>query len=148
MEEIRLGTIGSGTIVHSVLDGVRATEGICLAAVYSRTEQKADTLAKEYGCGRTYTQLDALLADESVNTVYIASPNTLHYEQTKKALLAGKFDEQENPDRWYYEIQHLTPFMLSEDFDAIDERLKITLNTVRVIEAARKAVGIVFPLDE
>ena len=38
MKEIRLGTIGSGVIVHSILDGVQGTDGIRLEAVYSTDE--------------------------------------------------------------------------------------------------------------
>lgn len=90
MEEIRLGTIGSGVIVHSVLDNVALTEGIRLTAVYSRSQEKGDALASQYGASKVYTQMDAFLADEEINFVYIATPNQLHYEQTKKALLAGK----------------------------------------------------------
>ena len=33
MQEIRLGTIGSGFIVHQILNNVRRVEGIRLAAV-------------------------------------------------------------------------------------------------------------------
>lgn len=90
MEEIRLGTIGSGAIVHSILDNVKVTQGIRLAAVYSRSEEKGKALAAEYGVNKVYTDLDAFLADGEVNFVYIATPNLLHYEQVKKALLAGK----------------------------------------------------------
>lgn len=90
MNEIRLGTIGSGIIVHHILDGVKATEGISLEAVYSRSEEKGKTLAAEYGASKVYTDMDAFLQDEEVNFVYIATPNLLHYEQAKKALLAGK----------------------------------------------------------
>lgn len=90
MKEIRLGTIGSGPIVHSILDNVAVTDGIRLAAVYSRTEEKGKQLAAEYGADKVYTNLDEFLEDEEVNVVYVASPNLLHYEQTKKALLAGK----------------------------------------------------------
>ena len=90
MEEIRLGTIGSGVIVHSILNNVMRTDGIRLAAVYSRSEEKGRALAAEYGAEKVYTGMDAFLADEEVNTVYIATPNLLHYEQTKRALLAGK----------------------------------------------------------
>ncbi len=90
MKEIRLGTIGSGVIVHSVLDGVKATDGIRLAAVYSRSREKGETLAKEYGASKVYTDMEEFLQDEEINFVYIATPNLLHYEQTKKALLAGK----------------------------------------------------------
>ena len=90
MEEVRLGTIGSGVIVHSVLDNVMKTDGITLAAVYSRTQERADELAKTYGAQRTFTDIDAMLNDEGINTVYIATPNLLHYPQAKRALLAGK----------------------------------------------------------
>ena len=48
MKEIRLGTIGSGVIVHSILDGVRATDGIQLEAVYSRSEERGKALADQY----------------------------------------------------------------------------------------------------
>lgn len=97
MEEIRIGTIGSGVIVHSILDNVKRTEGIKLEAVYSRNEEKAEKLAKEYGCTKTYTDMEAFLSDQEVNTVYIATPNLLHYEQTKEALLAGKHVITEKP---------------------------------------------------
>ena len=90
MEEVRLGTIGSGTIVHSVLDNVLRTKGICLQSAYSRTQDKAEALIRAYGGKSAFTDLAAFLADEAVNTVYIASPNLLHYGQAKAALLAGK----------------------------------------------------------
>ncbi len=97
MKEIKLATIGSGSIVHSFLDGVKATEGICLEAVYSRSEEKGRKLASEYGVGKVYTDLAEMLADPEVNFVYVASPNSLHYPQTKAALLAGKHVICEKP---------------------------------------------------
>ena len=90
MKQIRLGTIGSGFIVHNILDGVKAAEGISLEAVYSRTEEKGRELAAEYGTEKVYTNLEELLCDEEINFVYVASPNNLHYEQAKAALLHGK----------------------------------------------------------
>lgn len=90
MEEIRLGTIGSGVIVHSILSNVQRTEGIRLAAVYSRSREKGEALASKFGAEKVYTDMDAFLADGEVNFVYIATPNLLHYEQAKRALLAGK----------------------------------------------------------
>lgn len=90
MKQIKLGTIGSGVIVHSILDGVEATDGISLEAVYSRAEEKGRELAGRYGAKKVYTDMDAFLSDEEVNFVYVASPNNLHYEQVKAALLYGK----------------------------------------------------------
>lgn len=90
MTEIRLGTIGSNFIVHNILKNVDRTEGIRLVAAYSRTLEKAQALAQQYGASKAYTDMDAFLADEEINFVYIATPNLLHYPQAKKALLAGK----------------------------------------------------------
>ncbi len=97
MEEIRLGTIGSGVIVHSILDGVKATPGIRCVAVYSRTKERGQALADCYGVSKVYTDMDAFLADDEINFVYIATPNLLHYEQAKRALLAGKHVICEKP---------------------------------------------------
>lgn len=90
MRQIKLGTIGSGVIVHAFLDGVKVTEGISVEAVYSRTKERGQELAGAYGVQKVYTDLDALLSDEEVNFVYVASPNNLHYEHAKRALEHGK----------------------------------------------------------
>ena len=97
MKEIHLGTIGSGVIVRSILDCVQQTEGVHLEAVYSRTEDTGRSLADDYGAARVYTDLAAFLADSEVDVVYIATPNLLHYEQVKGALLAGKHVICEKP---------------------------------------------------
>lgn len=95
--EIRLGTIGSNFIVHNLLRHVVKTPGWNLTAVYSRSEEKAEALAQQYGADRYYTDMDAFLADEEVNFVYIATPNALHYQQAKAALLANKHVLLEKP---------------------------------------------------
>ncbi len=97
MKEIRLGTVGSGVIVHTILDAVKVTDGVSLAAVYSRNQATGDALAAAYGCPKVYTDLNAMLCDTDVNTVYIATPNLLHFRQAKQALDAGKHVILEKP---------------------------------------------------
>ena len=97
MKEIKLGTIGSGVIVESVLAQVARVPGIRLTAVCSRSREKGTKLAETFGAGAVYTDWDALLDDPNVNCVYIASPNSLHYPQTRQALLAGKHVWCEKP---------------------------------------------------
>lgn len=97
MKTVRLGTIGSGVIVHSILDNVARTEGITLEAVYSRTRETGEALAAQYGCAKVYTDLDVFLKDPDIDLVYIATPNLLHYPQAKQALLAGKHVLLEKP---------------------------------------------------
>ena len=57
------------------------------------------------------------------------------------------FNDQPDPDRWFYEIQAVTRLFLEEDTAAVRERLNTTLQNVQVIESARKAAGIFFPGD-
>ena len=90
MKQINLGTIGSGMIVKAMMANVAKTQGIRLTAVYSRSAETAAALAESFGADSAYTDLDAFLADPVMDYVYIASPNSLHYPQAKKALLAGK----------------------------------------------------------
>ena len=97
MKEIRLGTVGSGVIVHTILDAVQKTDGVSLAAVCSRSQPTGDALAAAYGCKKVYTDLAAMLKDSDVNTVYIATPNLLHFRQAQQALQAGKHVILEKP---------------------------------------------------
>lgn len=87
---MKIATIGSGSIVHSFLDGVSITEGISCEAVYSRSYEKGKNLADKYGVTKVYTDLEEMLRDPAVDFVYVASPNSLHYKQAKMALEYGK----------------------------------------------------------
>lgn len=97
MKEIRLGTIGSGFIVQNILDAAARTERIRLEAVYSRSEEKGYALARKNGASKVYTNLDAMLDDPVINTIYVASPNSLHYDHCSQALDHGKHVICEKP---------------------------------------------------
>lgn len=97
MQTVKLGTVGSGMIVHMILDAVSKTAGVELTAVYSRSEERGCQLAQKYGAARVYTDWNCFLADPEVEVVYIASPNSLHFSQTRSALLAGKHVICEKP---------------------------------------------------
>lgn len=89
---INFGIIGTNWITHSYVEAAHATGKWNLAAVYSRKEDTAKEFAAKYEGKQiaTYTDLGALGKDLNISTVYIASPNILHYEQAKLILSAGK----------------------------------------------------------
>ena len=87
---MKIATIGSGSIVHNLLDGIQTTSGIRCEAVYSRSREKGEALAAVYGVKKVYNDLQDLMKDEQVDFIYVASPNSLHYEQAKMALEHGK----------------------------------------------------------
>lgn len=96
---INLGIIGTNWITHSYIKGAQATSKWNLAAVYSRKQETAQEFASKYPDQSIalYTSLDDLAADTNIATVYIASPNILHYEQAKQMLTAGKHVILEKP---------------------------------------------------
>lgn len=90
MNEIKLGTIGSGPIVHTILDAVSQVDHIRCCAVYSRSYETGRALAEKYGADAVYTNLEEMFQDPELNFIYVASPNSLHYRQVKMALEYGK----------------------------------------------------------
>ncbi|KAI4669512.1 uncharacterized protein J4E79_001556 [Alternaria viburni] len=88
---INIGIIGTNWITHSFVEAAHATGKYSLSAVYSRKEETAKEFASKYSDKQitTFTDLNAF-AQDKIDTVYIASPNILHYEQAKQLLNAGK----------------------------------------------------------
>jgi predicted dehydrogenase len=87
---MRIATVGTNFIVSWFIQALRLTPGAELAAVYSRREETAAAFAKKHGVSKIYTEKDALFADSSIDLIYVASPNSLHYAWTREALLAGR----------------------------------------------------------
>ena len=93
---MKFGIIGTGWITHAFLDGVYKNGGE-LVAIYSRSEEKGLAFGQKYNVTNVYTDMEAFLNDKNVEVVYIASPNALHYPQTKLALQHKKHVVSEKP---------------------------------------------------
>ena len=87
---MKIGAIGTSFIMDTILENVSLADGIICEAIYSRTKENALPLAEKFKIPKIYTNYDTMLADKSLDLIYVASPNSLHYEQSKAALLAGK----------------------------------------------------------
>ncbi|MBW5448037.1 oxidoreductase [Cohnella sp. CFH 77786] len=94
---MRFGIIGTNWIVDQFLEAAREVEGFELAAVYSRTEEKARAFASKHGAAHTFTDLAAMAASDTIDAVYIASPNSLHAEQAILCMNRGKHVLCEKP---------------------------------------------------
>ncbi len=94
---MRIGTVGSGFIVKNFIDAASHVDGVEIAAVYSRSRESADCLADQYGIPGRYTDREAFLSCGDLDFIYVASPNSLHYEWTRDALLAGRHVICEKP---------------------------------------------------
>ncbi|MDT2660836.1 Gfo/Idh/MocA family oxidoreductase [Enterococcus hulanensis] len=87
---INLGIIGTNWITDQFVQAAHETGKYQLVAVYSRRLETAQKFGEKYGDVEYATDLDTFFGIEHLNTVYIASPNSLHFEQAKQGILAGK----------------------------------------------------------
>ena len=87
---MNFATVGTSWITESFIEASALAGDAEVKAVYSRSLQKGRRLADKFGIRTVYTSFDSLLNDDTIDCVYIASPNSLHYEQSKKCLISGK----------------------------------------------------------
>lgn len=94
---LSFGVVGTSWITDSFIESAQATGKWKLAAVYSRSQKKAEDLAKKHGVSRVYVSISDMCQDSTLDAVYLASPNSLHFEHAKIALAAGKHTIVEKP---------------------------------------------------
>lgn len=89
--------IGTGNITKSMLAEYQRSDILHVTAIYSRKEATGRAMADAFGIEKVYTAMEEMLADPGIEMVYVASPNSIHYSQTKAALMAGKHVICEKP---------------------------------------------------
>ena len=96
---MNIGIVGTGSIAHTMAKEFARPTTMPVVAVCSRNADTGIAMAHEFNIpiSKVYTEYDEMLADSEVELVYIATPNSLHFEQAKAALLAGKHVLCEKP---------------------------------------------------
>src|SRR3954454_16830426 len=97
MTPVKWGIVSTANINRNVIPGAHASDKVELLGVASRDQAKADAYAHEWKIPRAYGSYEALLADDEIEAVYIALPNTLHCAWSIKAMEAGKHVLCEKP---------------------------------------------------
>lgn len=123
---IRIATVGTSVITENLIGAVSRTPGIEVVAVSSRDDERARAYADRVGVAGAYGSLDALLAADDVDAVYIASPNSVHAGQVAAAIDAGKHVLVEKP-----------AVGTAEEWNALTERARRA--GVVLLEAMRSA---------
>jgi predicted dehydrogenase len=96
-EKLRWGFLGTARISHALIPPLRASKRNQLAAVASRSLDKAQEFSREWKVPTAYGSYEALLADPAIDVIYIPLPNHLHAEWVIKAAAAGKHVLCEKP---------------------------------------------------
>ena len=95
---MKYGVIGTGWITAAFISGADAAGSMEMAAVMSRNAEKGAAFAESVGRpeATVVTSVEELAALD-IEGVYVASPNQLHYRQSKYLLEHGKHVICEKP---------------------------------------------------
>ena len=94
---MKICAVGTGAISKSMIQEFQRSDVLDCVAICSRKDETGRAMADQFGIKTVYTSLEEMLADPEIEMVYVASPNAIHYQQTKAALLAGKHVLCEKP---------------------------------------------------
>ncbi|QEN04889.1 Gfo/Idh/MocA family oxidoreductase [Thiospirochaeta perfilievii] len=83
---MNVGIIGTGKIAEKLAEAINRVEGAVLYAVSSRSLDKARAFAEKFNVKLWFEGTDDFYKQESIDLVYIATPNSSHYSQTIEAL--------------------------------------------------------------
>ena len=87
---MKLGVLGAGIRSYSTAPAMVAVEEVECYAVASRTYEKAKAFADTFGFEKAYGSYEAMLEDDQVELVYVATPHSHHYEHMMLCLKHGK----------------------------------------------------------
>lgn len=121
MKRLRVGILGLGAFGESHIRAYRGLPYVEIAAVASRSPERAGAIARKYGIPTWYGTHEELIADPSINAISITTAEYEHRLPAVAALAAGKHVLVEKPIA-----------STLEDAEAI-------------IEAARTSPGILMP---
>lgn len=90
MKKIRWGILGTGTIAHKFAADLKYVEGAELTAAGSRSPEKAEKFCRDFDIPFSFGSYQELAESNLVDIIYIATPHSLHHENTLLCLDNGK----------------------------------------------------------
>ena len=147
MSEIKFATIGTSKITRNFLNAADNVPEFKLEAVYSRNIENAKSFGSLYCVTKFYDNLESLSEDQTIDAVYIASPNAFHCSQAIQMMKAGKhilceksvasnMNEAEEMFRTAAENNVILLEAMRSVFDPGMDALKANLNKLGVIRRA------------
>ena len=95
---IRIGIIGAARVaVYAMLGPAQDNARAIVTAVAARDPARGRAFGETHGIARVHESYEALIGDQAIDLVYVATPPTLHASVAIKALQAGKHVLVEKP---------------------------------------------------
>jgi predicted dehydrogenase len=92
----RVALIGAGRIATLHANAIRAA-GAELAAVVSSSAERGVEAAARLGASASFSSVETMLQDESIQAVHVTSPNSLHAGHVAQVIAAGRHFVCEKP---------------------------------------------------
>src|SRR6185503_1166987 len=84
--KIRWGILGCGRIARKFASDLRLVEDAVLIAAASRNKETLESFAKDSPCKHLHNSYEELAGNNEVDAIYIATPHSLHHENTLLCL--------------------------------------------------------------
>lgn len=97
MEIIKTAVIGSGFMGSAHIEALRRIGGCEIRAIVSDDLPRARQLASQFNIPLVLDDWRKLMDDEEIQVIHNCTPNYLHFEINKAAILAGKHVISEKP---------------------------------------------------
>ncbi len=89
MDKVRWGLVSTANINRQVMPAIRASRRGDLAAVASRSRDRAEAYARDWEIPHAFGSYQEMLTSGAVDAVYVSLPNHLHAEWSIRALQSG-----------------------------------------------------------
>ncbi len=123
---VRVGFVGAGNYASSMLlPHLVGRPDVALEQVVTTSALSASNAQRKFGFARACTDLDAMLADPSIDVVFVVTRHSSHAELTRRALLTGKAVFVEKPLALTEAELHT---VLTAVEDAGNDRLQVGFN--------------------
>jgi predicted dehydrogenase len=97
MKTVNAAVIGSGFIGPAHVEALKRIPGVRVLAIASDDAARVREVAEYYDIPRTYLSWQEAIADRDIEVVHNCTPNNLHFEINRAALLADKHVLSEKP---------------------------------------------------
>lgn len=88
--KINVAIMGAGNIAGTMALTLNKMKTVRCYGVGSRSKDKAVEFARKFGCKKAYGSYEELVSDKKVDLVYIATPHSEHFENSRLCIENGK----------------------------------------------------------
>lgn len=97
MNRLKAAVIGTGFIGPAHIEALERIGGVDVLAVASAERDRAEAIADSYSIPRVYDDWRKAVTDPDIQVIHNCTPNNLHFQVNKAAIVAGKHIISEKP---------------------------------------------------